>query len=223
MHVRPERYNLRKTNPSLERKTYDETSVYSDENDGDTIEDPPTKGPIGGAVVVKQEPQELDISHQSSLEYSISHSSFGNAMNVPNSIMMMVTQNEENLSLDLKPFLCNGCEWSFTDIKSLQVHMGLHTGERPFMCHQCGLSFANMQFLDKHSQVHKMPYACPICGKNFSSKYTIPKHIRLMHTEKGVRPFPCEVCDKRFTQRHHLRDHMLSHTGEFAGHTALIS
>ena len=66
-------------------------------------------------------------------------------------------------------------------------------------------------------------YHCHLCGKGFTRKYHMQRHVKL-HTRGPIprahlldwtrRPYACGVCKMGFTRQHHLTRHMLIHTGE---------
>ena len=58
-------------------------------------------------------------------------------------------------------------------------------------------------------KVKKVPqcYICDACGKVYSSKFSLERHVRC-HT--GERPYECDVCDFTTTYREHLQRHMTS-------------
>merc|ERR1711915_906811 len=52
---------------------------------------------------------------------------------------------------------------------------------------------------------------CKECGKQFSSRQILERHI-MVHT--GEEPFECEVCGKRFPKIFSMKRHQVTHTGE---------
>ncbi|XP_074533515.1 uncharacterized protein LOC141796354 [Halichoeres trimaculatus] len=55
------------------------------------------------------------------------------------------------------------------------------------------------------------PFGCTICGKGFSDKSNLRRHIRF---HKGEKTFNCDFCDKTFTEKAYLKRHMRNHTGQ---------
>lgn len=58
-------------------------------------------------------------------------------------------------------------------------------------------------------KVKKVPqcYICDVCGKVYSSKFSLERHVRC-HT--GERPYQCEVCEFTTSYREHMQRHMTS-------------
>ncbi|XP_048063071.1 uncharacterized protein LOC125278191 [Megalobrama amblycephala] len=87
------------------------------------------------------------------------------------------------------------------------------SAEKSTTCTQCGKSFTTKYSVDRHMRVHtgEKPFTCDQCGKSFANKRNLDRHMRV-HT--GEKPFTCDQCEKSFTQKIHLKRHMLIHTGE---------
>ncbi|XP_074487718.1 uncharacterized protein LOC141765555 isoform X1 [Sebastes fasciatus] len=92
-------------------------------------------------------------------------------------------------------------------------NMSVDTGGKPFNCSICGKGFSHKCDLERHLRFHtgEKPFGCVFCEKNFSEKTDLKRHIRV-HT--GEKPFSCSICGKIFSQNENLRRHERIHTGE---------
>nr|XP_008103987.1 PREDICTED: zinc finger protein 397 isoform X1 [Anolis carolinensis] len=110
-----------------------------------------------------------------------------------------------------KPFECPSCEKCFWQRENLMRHLKMHTGGKVHEYPQGGKAFRHRDNLLRRIQAGKRLCECPECGKNFPSRGTLIRHVRI-HT--GERPFECLQCGQFFTQRAHLMRHQRIHTGE---------
>ncbi|XP_053268285.1 gastrula zinc finger protein XlCGF48.2 [Pleuronectes platessa] len=92
-------------------------------------------------------------------------------------------------------------------------YMGCKTEKKSFSCSQCGKRYSYKGDLNKHVRSHtgEKQFSCSECGKRFSHRGDLNRHMR-SHT--GEKQFSCSECGKRFSQRCHLNTHIKSHTGE---------
>jgi len=124
-------------------------------------------------------------------------------------------------------FSCEFCPKTFFDESKWNLHMRKHTDENPHPCPYCDLSFPLFIELKKHRIIHpeyevkiksrknfhgelndKQPSVCDECGKTFTSKPSLLKHI-FLHT--GEKPFTCDKCPKAFPTKVQLRSHSEVH------------
>ncbi|KAG0444704.1 hypothetical protein HPB47_013482, partial [Ixodes persulcatus] len=56
---------------------------------------------------------------------------------------------------------------------------------------------------------------CPVCGKQFTKKYYLQRHLQMTSCSGGPPPaHPCEVCGKIYSRKDNLREHLRAHAGE---------
>lgn len=69
-------------------------------------------------------------------------------------------------------------------------------------------SAANYPLPKESPEKEKNPYVCNICGKDYTLKHNLKRHIA---SHSGVKPFPCKVCGKYFKRKDTCLDHERSH------------
>lgn len=82
---------------------------------------------------------------------------------------------------------------------------------RPFPCNICGKMFTQRGTMTRHMRSHLSlkPFACEECGMRFTRQYRLTEHMRVHSREK---PYACQVCGGKFTQQRNLISHMRMHT-----------
>ncbi|XP_030002820.1 zinc finger and SCAN domain-containing protein 21-like isoform X2 [Sphaeramia orbicularis] len=116
------------------------------------------------------------------------------------------------------------CDWTETHrsqsgsesvktIKLVKTDNGLSTKERPFPCSCCGKRFSQKGNLSRHMRYHtgEKPFTCSVCTKSFHVKEHLNRHMRV-HT--GEKPFTCNICGKCSAAKGDLTKHMRVHTRE---------
>lgn len=80
---------------------------------------------------------------------------------------------------------------------------------KPMKCTDCGKLFTHKGDMNKHLRTHsgEQPYACKECGKKFAHTSNLARHL-LIHS--GQKPFVCGVCSKRFNRKDKLQLHQKS-------------
>ena len=99
--------------------------------------------------------------------------------------------------------------------------------DKSYPCQFCDKSYTNQGALDTHiSTCHNnsllsgpydtpAPLTCPICGKFFQQKFSLNRHIRLIHenpnppkvVDDGKHPFKCLTCGKSYKSQSGLTMH----------------
>jgi len=80
-------------------------------------------------------------------------------------------------------------------------------------CPVCGKEFFSKWKLGNHVKGHMdtKSHICDECGKDFLHNFTLVEHIEVVH--QGKRPYTCTKCQKTFSRAGNLRAHKLIHTG----------
>uniref|UniRef100_A0A8C9RQV9 PR/SET domain 15 n=1 Tax=Scleropages formosus TaxID=113540 RepID=A0A8C9RQV9_SCLFO len=138
-----------------------------------------------------------------------------------------------NCRTDDKTFQCEICSRFFSTNSNLSKHKKKH-GEKLYACEICSKMFYRKDVMQDHKRRHtivghmkkeeleangeegtkyrKEPSACPICGKVFSCRSNMNKHL-LTH---GDKKYTCEICGRKFFRVDVLRDHIHVHFKDIA-------
>ncbi|CAB1426595.1 unnamed protein product [Pleuronectes platessa] len=94
-----------------------------------------------------------------------------------------------------------------------EADAGTSEKERPFPCSFCGKRFSLKGNLNRHIRDHtgERPFPCTGCDKSFKDSGSLTAHMRC-HT--GEQPYSCLFCGKSFSGRGNMTRHMRIHTGE---------
>ncbi|GAA6084474.1 PR domain zinc finger protein 15 isoform X3 [Tachysurus ichikawai] len=134
-----------------------------------------------------------------------------------------------NCRTDDKTFQCELCSRFFSTNSNLSKHKKKH-GEKLYACEVCNKMFYRKDVMQDHQRRHimgsknmkreemeangeegtkyrKEPSGCPICGKVFSCRSNMNKHL-LTH---GDKKYTCEICGRKFFRVDVLRDHIHVH------------
>ncbi|XP_071608740.1 PR domain zinc finger protein 15 isoform X4 [Heliangelus exortis] len=139
-----------------------------------------------------------------------------------------------NCRTDDKTFQCEMCFRFFSTNSNLSKHKKKH-GDKKFACEICNKMFYRNDVMLDHQRRHlegvrrvkredfehstetmvrykKEPSGCPVCGKIFSCRSNMNKHL-LTH---GDKKYTCEICGRKFFRVDVLRDHIHVHFKDIA-------
>ncbi|XP_019331966.1 PR domain zinc finger protein 15 isoform X1 [Alligator mississippiensis] len=139
-----------------------------------------------------------------------------------------------NCRTDDKTFQCEMCFRFFSTNSNLSKHKKKH-GDKKFSCEICNKMFYRKDVMLDHQRRHlegvrrvkredfehstenlvrykKEPSGCPVCGKVFSCRSNMNKHL-LTH---GDKKYTCEICGRKFFRVDVLRDHIHVHFKDIA-------
>ena len=135
----------------------------------------------------------------------------------PSKIDIERIKQMEHLRLPPVPreVICNLCNQTFNNEKSLQLHRRRVHDTDPLKrmresakCQICNEEFASVASFNMHLKIH--PLECGQCGKYFYRKQNFKLHMK---RHLGIKPFPCTLCDKAFLTKQKLDEHTNGHTG----------
>ena len=119
----------------------------------------------------------------------------------------------------LDTMMCNICDKSFKNDKTLMGHMINHFGIAPKMakCPICGLTLQKKSYA-RHLRLHGdiVPEVCRYCKKEFREKRSLDKHIKAIHSSD--RPYNCNHCSECFKTANEQQRHIQSHMRDSFAH-----
>lgn len=112
---------------------------------------------------------------------------------------------------------CSFCPYTNDRLSQLMQHEQTHTGatnDRPYSCPSCNKKFRLKRVLVRHQSIHAREklHECTTCGQQLMDRAGLLKHSKL-HSDNG-KPYACPYCGRPFRLKGHLRDHLVTHTGE---------
>lgn len=105
-------------------------------------------------------------------------------------------------------FECTQCSKKFPTETALKYHVETHSEVKLYSCEHCKKLFKTRKSCYNHTLSHKSTqrkHLCPVCGRIFSVRKNMKRHLDLHSSEKK---YPCTVCDKRFAQKQSLCKHV---------------
>lgn len=147
------------------------------------------------------------------------------------------TQKKQHMrAAHMRAYRCDECGAQLKNAENLRRHGMCHKSNGAQRCPRCGARFAHLRSLKAHDKMcmvgrlkaiepeAKHPsrawkgnvcdvdnaakqFPCPVCGKLFSVRPSVSRHIRIVHLE--LKPHECNICGKSFSSRYNLNVHLL--------------
>ncbi|KAH3823833.1 hypothetical protein DPMN_125656 [Dreissena polymorpha] len=108
-------------------------------------------------------------------------------------------------------FVCEICANTFKSDRGFKLHDKRHRGTGRFAC--CEKTFYTKQAFNRHRcSIHgvEKPFPCEQCGKKFSTKDDLNRHVRReahLDNHNVEKNFACDMCEKRYRHRSSLSKH----------------
>ena len=151
---------------------------------------------------------------------------------------LMSTPKTGTLSPDSKAvvngdrtFSCSFCPRTFRFYRHLRCHENAHGQDEKYVCHICQRMFVREANLKLHLELHekktappsskkkkkqtpekKVDSRCEICGKVFTLKSRLTRHMNSVHSSAQIK---CQLCDRTFRSESNAQRHMKQHFGPF--------
>ncbi|XP_064549479.1 protein suppressor of hairy wing [Drosophila montana] len=113
---------------------------------------------------------------------------------------------------------CPDCPKSFKTQTSYERHIFItHSEFNDYPCSICNAKLRSGALLKLHEQQHQLrgkPFACKICGKDFTRSYHLKRHQKYSSCSANENDtMSCKVCDRVFYRLDNLRAHLKQHLG----------
>ena len=126
----------------------------------------------------------------------------------------MCETNIEEHAKETKSLKCEVCGKSFSSKKKLKRHTDKVHEKSSSTSHIKSFKYNNDRTCETNVEEHSKEIEslrCKVCGKGFSSKKKLKKHIDKVHNKSSLtshlKSLKCNVCDKCFSQKHNLKRH----------------
>nr|XP_015834137.1 PREDICTED: zinc finger protein OZF isoform X22 [Tribolium castaneum] len=116
-------------------------------------------------------------------------------------------------------FKCDTCNKGFFYRKTLNTHIEFYHKGMRLVCEFCTREFKNNKQMNIHVRKHYDPdhvvtkFPCPECSKVLSDKYSLKKHVEMIHRGEGGQ-YVCDICGKRLMTNSSWNNHKRIHAGE---------
>ena len=120
----------------------------------------------------------------------------------------------------IKYSTCDHCHKLFENRSFLRKHMRkyhedikIYGSKETFKCETCETVFTDISSLKRHKRIvheNKKYHNCDFCGKSFSKKHDLKRHIQYSHdSDFDMNNVKCSECTETFAKKSQLNHHLL--------------